>query len=181
MTLAVTITKQGLAECISAYEKGIHAWIKEISVGDRAYTPSSTQTQLQNEKQRVEISQYKDTGDTSLQCVAKFSGEKEYAIREIAIWLSTGTLLGVISAPNETLNYKAANAHVIVPFTMDLSALPTNSIEVVVGVENINILIDTEAVMDGVAFTRNATVMIQQAHMQMQLSERIRKMETVNV
>lgn len=177
MTLAVTITKQGLAECISAKEKGIQAWIKEISVGDRAYTPSSTQAQLQNEKQRVEISQYKDTGDTSLQCVAKFSGEKEYAIREIGIWLSTGTLLGVISAPNETLNYKAANAHVIVPFTMDLSALPTNSINVEVGVENLNILIDTEMMMQTVAFVGSQTVQIQQAHMQMQLSERLRLME----
>ncbi|UJX32982.1 phage tail protein [Vibrio parahaemolyticus] len=144
MTLAVTITEQGLAECISAKQNGIQAWIKWISAGDRAYTPSPTQKTLQNEKQRVEISEYKDTGETSLQCTAKFSGDDEYSIREIGIWLSTGTLLGVISAPNTTLNYKAAKAHVIIPFTMDLSALPSNSLEVVVGVENLNILVAEE-------------------------------------
>ncbi|ELH9434878.1 phage tail protein [Vibrio vulnificus] len=178
MTLAVTITEQGLAECISAKESGIQAWIKWISAGDRAYTPSPTQTKLQNEQQRVEISEYKDTGATSLQCTAKFSGDDEYSIREIGIWLSTGTLLGVISAPNTTLNYKAAKAHVVIPFTMDLSALPTDSLEVVVGVENINILIDAEMMMQAVAFVGSQTVQVKQSHMQMQLSERIRLMET---
>lgn len=181
MTLAVTITKQGLAECISAKENGIQAWIKEISVGDRSYTPSSTQTRLQNEKQRVEISEYKDTGDTSLQCVAKFSGEKEYAIREIGVWLSTGTLLGVISAPNEDLNYKAANAHVIIPFTMDLSALPTDSIEVVVGLESINILIDTEMMMDAVAFAGSQETQVKQSLAHMKLADKIHKLEIANV
>lgn len=177
MTLAVTITEQGLAECISAKASGIQAWIKWISAGDRAYTPSSTQKRLQNEQQRVEISEYKDTGATSLQCTAKFSGDAEYAICEIGIWLSTGTLLGVISAPNTTLNYKAAKAHVVIPFTMDLSALPTDSLEVVVGVENINILIDTEMMMQAVAFVGSQTVQVKQAQVQMQLSERLRSME----
>ncbi|MBD6946522.1 phage tail protein [Vibrio parahaemolyticus] len=178
MTLAVTITEQGLAECISAKENGIRAWIKWISAGDRAYTPSPTQTVLQNEKQRVEISEYKDTGATSLQCTAKFSGDDEYAIREIGIWLSSGTLLGVISAPNTTLNYKAAKAHVVIPFTMDLSALPTDSLEVVVGVENINILIDTEMMKDAVAFIRSQVVQTKQSHMLMQQAERLRQLET---
>lgn len=177
MTLAVTITEQGLSECISAKASGIQAWIKWISAGDRAYTPSSKQTKLQNEQQRVEISEYKDTGTTSLQCTAKFSGDDEYAICEIGIWLSTGTLLGVISAPNTTLNYKAAKAHVVIPFTMDLSALPNDSLEVVVGVENINIIIDTEIMMQSVAFVGSQTVQVKQAQMQMQLSERLRLME----
>ncbi|MFZ3441134.1 phage tail protein [Vibrio harveyi] len=177
MTLAVTITEQGLAECISAKENGIQAWIKWISAGDRAYTPSPTQTVLQNEKQRVEISEYKDTGATSLQCTAKFSGDGEYAIREIGIWLSSGTLLGVISAPNTTLNYKAAKAHVVIPFTMDLSALPTDSLEVVVGVENINILIDTEMMKDAVAFIRSQVIQTKQSHMLMQQAERLRQLE----
>ncbi|WP_114787503.1 phage tail protein [Vibrio tetraodonis] len=144
MTLAVTITEQGLAECVNKKTKGIHAEIKWISVGDRDYTPSATQTSLRNEKQRVEISEYRDTGEASLQCTAKFSGDSEFAIREIGIWLSSGTLLGVISEKDKTLNYKATNAHVIIPFTMDLSALPTDSVKVNVGVENLNILIDED-------------------------------------
>ncbi|NGZ17564.1 phage tail protein [Vibrio aestuarianus] len=178
MTLAITITKKGLEECISAKEKGIKAWLKWISVGDRAYTPNENQTQLNNETQREEISEYKNTGPTSLQCTAKFSGDKEYPIREIGFWLESGTLFGVISAPDTTLNYKAANAHVIQPFTINLSALPTDSLEVVVGVENLNIIIDTEMMMQAVAFVGSQTVQVKQAHMQMQLSERLRLMET---
>ncbi|MBM5180133.1 phage tail protein [Vibrio parahaemolyticus] len=174
MTLAVTITEQGLAECISAKQNGIQAWIKWISAGDRAYTPSPTQKTLQNEKQRVEISEYKDTGPTSLQCTAKFSGDDEYAIREIGIWLSTGTLLGVISAPNATLNYKAAKAHVVIPFTMDLSALPTDSLEVVVGVENINILIDAEFAMMARTQVDNMHLLIKQQFQLLEIEKKLR-------
>ncbi|WP_346338837.1 phage tail protein [Vibrio parahaemolyticus] len=174
MTLAVTITEQGLAECISAKQNGIQAWIKWISAGDRAYTPSPTQKTLQNEKQRVEVSEYKDTGPTSLQCTAKFSGDDEYAIREIGIWLSTGTLLGVISAPNATLNYKAAKAHVVIPFTMDLSALPTDSLEVVVGVENINILIDAEFAMMARTQVDNMHLLIKQQFQLLEIEKKLR-------
>ncbi|ELV8577924.1 phage tail protein [Vibrio vulnificus] len=181
MTLAVTITEQGLAECISAKESGIQAQIKWISAGDRAYTPSPTQKMLQNEKQRVEISEYKDMSATSLQCTAKFSGSAEYSIREIGIWLSTGTLLGVISEHGTTLNYKAANAHVIIPFTMDLSALPTDSLEIIVGIENLNILIDEQMMSDAVAFTRSQKLQTKQLFAHMKLSDKMRQLESENV
>ena len=181
MTLAITITKKGLEECISAKEQVIKAWLKWISVGDRAYTPNENQTQLNNETQREEISEYKNTGPTSLQCTAKFSGDKEYPIREIGFWLESGTLFGVISAPDTTLNYKAANAHVIQPFTIDLSALPTDSLEVVVGVENLNIIIDTEMMMDAVAFTRSQETQVNQSLAHMRLADKIHKLEIANV
>ncbi|POC19525.1 phage tail protein [Vibrio vulnificus] len=181
MTLAVTITEQGLAECISAKESGIQAQIKWISAGDRAYTPSPTQKMLQNEKQRVEISEYKDMSATSLQCTAKFSGSAEYSIREIGIWLSTGTLLGVISERDTTLNYKAANAHVIIPFTMDLSALPTDSLEIIVGIENLNILIDEQMMSDAVAFARSQKLQTKQLFAHMKLSDKLRQLESENV
>ncbi|EHZ7344552.1 phage tail protein [Vibrio vulnificus] len=181
MSLTLTITKQGLAECISAKERGLKADIKWISAGDRDYTPSHTQNALRNERQRVEISQYVDTGLNSLQCLAKFSGPDEYAIKELAIWLSTGTLFGVISEPGETLNYKAKDGHVIVPFTLDLSVLPTDSVQVIVGTENLNILIDTEMMSDAVAFVRSQSTQTQQLFSYMKLSEKVAKLETLNV
>ncbi|MEK2181480.1 phage tail protein [Vibrio parahaemolyticus] len=174
MTLAITITEQGLAECVSAKEKGIHAWIKWISAGDRAYTPNPTQKALQSEKQRVEISEYKDKAATSLQCTAKFSGDSEYPIREIGIWLSTGTLLGVISAPGTTLNYKAAKAHVIIPFTMDLSALPTDSVKVEVGVENLNILIDDEFAIMAKSVIDTQHLLIKQQFQLLEIEKKLR-------
>ncbi|HGZ7337194.1 phage tail protein [Vibrio parahaemolyticus] len=142
--LKLVITRRGLDAAISAKEKGIKAALKWVSVGDAAYTPNKEQKVLQNELARVEFGEYKDTSGSSIQAAAKFSGPEEYAIREIGFWLDDGTLFGVISAPDTTLNYKAKNAHCIQPFTLNLSDLPSDSITVIVGTENLNILIDAE-------------------------------------
>jgi hypothetical protein len=158
-SLSLVITRKGLNECISAKGKGIEARLKWVSAGDRAYTPNPDQTTLVNEIQRVEFGEYKDTGAGQLQAVAKFSGPQEYPIRELGFWLETGTLLGVISAPNTTLNYKAKNGHCIQPITLDLSALPSDTVTVVVGTENLNILIEDE-------FTKMATAQVQTMHRQ---------------
>ncbi|MEL0623818.1 phage tail protein [Marinomonas arenicola] len=169
-SLSLVITRQGLDECISAKGKGIDARLKWVSAGDRAYTPNPEQTTLVNEIQRVEFGEYKDTGAGQLQAVAKFSGEQEYPIKELGFWLETGTLLGVISAPNTTLNYKAKNGHCIQPITLDLSALPSDTVTVVVGTENLNILIDDE-------FTKMATAQVQTMHRQIIQEFRILDLE----
>lgn len=179
--LKLVITRKGLDECISAKSKGINLNLKWVSAGDRAYTPNPDQTTLVNEIQRVEFGEYKDLGSNQLQAVGKFSGPQEYPVKELGFWLETGTLLGVISAPNTTLNYKAKDGHCIQPITLDLSALPSDTVTVVVGTENLNILIDTEMMMDAVAFVRSQVIQTKQAHMQMQLSEKLRNLEAVNV
>ena len=142
--LKLVITRRGLDAAINAKDKGIKAALKWVSVGDAAYTPNNEQQALRNELARVEFGEYKDTSGSSIQAAAKFSGPEAYAIREIGFWLDDGTLFGVISEPNRTLNYKAAGGHCIQPFTLNLSALPSDSITVIVGTENLNILIDTE-------------------------------------
>ncbi|WP_261888072.1 hypothetical protein [Vibrio rhizosphaerae] len=85
-----------------------------------------------------------------------------------------GTLFGVISAPNTMLNYKARNDHCIQPFTLDLSALPSDS---VMGTESRNILIDTEMMMDAVAFLHSQVIQIKQGHRYMNMSKRLRILE----
>lgn len=178
--LKLVITRKGLDECISAKSKGINLNLKWVSAGDRAYTPNPDQTTLVNEIQRVEFGEYKDLGSNQLQAVGKFSGPQEYPVKELGFWLETGTLLGVISAPNTTLNYKAKDGHCIQPITLDLSALPSDTVTVVVGTENLNILIDTEMMMDAVAFVRSQTNQTKQAHMLIKLSERLREQEINN-
>ncbi|QMV14732.1 phage tail protein [Vibrio spartinae] len=143
-TIKLVITRKGLDECISAKAKGIQLSLKWVSAGDRAYIPSPDQATLQNELQRVEFGEYQDIGIGQVQAVAKFSGELEYPIRELGFWLESGTLLGIISSPDTTLNYKTKNGHCIQPVTLDLSNLPSDSVTVVVGMENFNILIDEE-------------------------------------
>lgn len=168
--LKLVITTKGLNECISAKSKGIKAELKWVSVGDKSYTPNKDQTTLQNELQRVEFGEYKDTGGSTLQAVAKFSGPKEYPIREIGFWLASGTLFGVISAPNTTLNYKPKDGHCIQPLTLDLTALPSNTVTVVVGTENLNILIDAE-------FTKMAIAQVDTMHRQIKQEFRLLELE----
>ncbi|WP_299005038.1 phage tail protein [uncultured Shewanella sp.] len=168
--LNLVITRQGLEECINAKAQGVQLNLKWVSAGDRAYTPSRERTALENELQRVEFGEYKNIGGNQLQAVAKFSGEQEYPIRELGFWLDSGTLLGVISAPNTTLNYKAKNGHCIQPITLDLSALPTDSVTVVVGTENLNILVDTE-------FTKMATAQVDTMHRQILQEFRLLELE----
>lgn len=166
----LVITRQGLDECINAKAQGIELNLKWVSAGDRAYTPNPDQTTLVNEIQRVEFGEYKKLATNQLQAVAKFSGPQEYSVKELGFWLESGTLLGVISAVNTTLNYKAKDGHCIQPFTLNLSALPTDSINVVVGTENINILIDEE-------ITRMAIAQVDTMHRQITQEFRLLELE----
>lgn len=149
--LSLVITRKGLDECIDAKSRGVSIDLKWVSAGDRAYTPNPEQTTLVNEIQRVEFGEYKNLGANQLQAVAKFSGPDEYPVRELGFWLASGTLLGVISAPDTTLNYKAAGGSCIQPLTLNLSALPTDTVQVVVGTENLNILVEAEFIKMAVA------------------------------
>lgn len=168
--LKLVITRKGLEECIGAKSKGIKAELKWVSAGDRAYTPNPEQSTLQNEIQRVEFGEYKDGAGATLQATAKFSGPQEYAIRELGFWLASGTLFGVISSPGTTLNYKPKDGHCIQPINLELSALPSNTVTVIVGTENLNILIDEE-------FTKMAIVQIDTMHRQLKQEFRLQDME----
>lgn len=169
-SLKMVITRQGLEACIGAKAKGLAMELKWASAGDRAYTPNREQTKLHNELQRVEFGEYRDHGGGQLQAVAKFSGPQEYPIRELGFWLSSGILFGVMSAPNTTLNYKPKNAHCIQPIALNLSTLPSDSVRVVVGTENINILIDDE-------FARLAAVQVDTMHRQIKQEFRLLELE----
>lgn len=175
--LGLTITRKGLEECVSAKTRGIELPLKWVSIGDVSYTPSKEQTTLVNERARAEFSQYVDIGFNQIKAAAKFSGPDEISIREIGFWLESGTLLGVISAPDTLLNYKAKNGHCIQPFTLDLSALPSDTVTIVVGVENLNILLDLEMMMSAASFIGSQVVQTKQAHIQMNLSEKLRLLE----
>ncbi|ADZ91105.1 phage tail protein [Marinomonas mediterranea] len=172
--LGLVITEEGLAECISAKQAGIQIKITHVGAGDRSYTPIANQTRLYSEKQRVEFNDTVDIGAGKIKAIAKFEGDLEYSANELGFYLETGTLLGVISSPGVTLNYKSAGGKMIIQHVLNLSALPTDSVSIQVGTDNLNILIDNEMMMDAVAFVRSQVVATKQAHMLMQLSEKLR-------
>lgn len=170
----VQFTNAGLAELISAKNAGIKGAIKYIAAGDRSYTPQTGQTALQRERQRVEIVDYEEISLTQLRMGAKFTGPLEYEVREIGFYLESGTLLAVYSVPNTLLTYKSANSSWIQKFTLDISPLPTGSVTVVVGTENLNLMMTEEIAAAAAAFIKSEATNIKLTHEQMRLSERLR-------
>ncbi|MEL6113767.1 phage tail protein [Photobacterium sp. SP02] len=172
----VQYTNAGLAELISARNQGIKGAIKWIAAGDKSYQPSAEQTRLQNEKQRELISDWEELSQTQLRMAAVFKGNLEYEVREVGFFLESGTLLAVYSAPATLLTYKSANASWIQKFTLDISPLPTQSITVVVGTENINLMMVEELATSTAAFIQSQTTQIHIAHEQLRISERLRQL-----
>ena len=157
-------------ECIAARDQGLSARLSHVSIGDVAHQPDPSLQALINERQRSEITQSVDIGGNQIQLAARFSGPEEFPIREIGFWLDTGTLLAIVSEPNRNLSFKTRDGTAIQPFTLDLSALPRDSVQVVVGTENLNILITGEMASIGTAF-------IQSCLSQIALTQRISKLE----
>lgn len=176
MALVLQFTTAGLAECIAAKDKGLKAQITHMAFGDVAFAPSKSTKALAGEKERVEINDYQDAGQ-SLKMAGIFNGNLEYSIRSIGIFLSTGTLLGVYSAPSILIGYRTPAVRFVQWFTLNIDALPTNSVTVVVGVENLNLILDAEFAEGCAAFMRQGCEIVKNCHWNMQLSERIRKLE----
>ena len=172
---AVQYTSAGLAELISAKNAGLKGAISHVAAGSSSYTPSATQTSLVSEQQRVPVSDWEELSLTQLRLGAVFDGDKEYEVREVGFYLETGTLLAVYSAPNTLLTYKSTSANWVQKFTLDISPLPTGSLTVVVGTENINPMMTEPMLTSATAFLISQTTQIKTAHQQLLLSEKLRQ------
>ncbi len=175
MALALQLTDAGLEACLSAKDKGLKAEITHLAFGSNAYTPSSGQTQLLAEKERIEIADYQD-GGKNLRMAGVFDGDLEYAIREIGIFMGD-ILFGVYSQSGKILGYRSPSTKVVQWFTLNIEAVPTDSVTVVVGADNLNLILDKEFIAGASASIKQATAIIKNAHWNMQLSERLRQLE----
>lgn len=176
MALELQFTNAGLAACVTAKSKGLKAEITHMAFGDVAFTPNKAMTALPGQKEKIEIDSYQDGGQ-SLRMAGIFDGNLEYSIRSIGIFLSDGTLLAVYSKPAALLGYRTPAVRVVQWFTLNIEALPTGSVTVVVGTENLNLILDAELAMGVAAFAGQGEKIIKNAHWNMQLSERVRKLE----
>ncbi|WDE04672.1 phage tail protein [Thalassomonas viridans] len=167
--LKLQFTQAGLEQLLSAQDRGLKAEITHMAFGDSAYAPDKSQTALLSEKERIEIADYQGDGQ-NLRLAGKFEGELEYAIREIGIFLADGTLLGVYSQAGKTLGYRTPVVKILQWFTLNIQALPTDSITVVVGTENLNLILDEE-------FAQLAEVQINTLHRQMLQEFRLAELE----
>ncbi|WP_282410302.1 hypothetical protein ACK3BE_06005 [Pseudomonas mandelii] len=144
ITRLVRFTSAGLAEVLQAKNQGLKGEITHIGAGTARYDPNGSETALRDERQRVAIVDYEDLGAGELRMGALFSGPEEYEIGEFGFYLASGTLLAVYSVAGKLLTYKAAAARVLQKFTLDVSPLPAESVTVIVGSENLNILLSEE-------------------------------------
>ena len=144
ITRLVRFTSKGLDEVLQAKNQGLKGEITHIGAGTGRYNPDGSEVALRDERQRVAIVDYEDLGERQLRMAALFDGDGEYEIGEFGFYLASGTLLAVYSVAGKLLTYKAAAARVLQKFTLDVSPLPADSVTVVVGSENFNILIAEE-------------------------------------
>ena len=144
ITRLVRFTSKGLDEVLQAKNQGLKGEITHIGAGTGRYHPDGSEIALRDERQRVAIVDYEDLGNRQLRMAALFDGEGEYEIGEFGFYLASGTLLAVYSVAGKLLTYKAAAARVLQKFTLDVSPLPADSVTVVVGTENLNILLTEE-------------------------------------
>ncbi|AJO76891.1 hypothetical protein [Pseudomonas sp. MRSN 12121] len=144
ITRLVRFTSAGLDEVLAAKNQGLKGEITHIGAGTGRYNPDGSETALRNERQRVAIVDYEDLGSRQLRMAALFDGPDEYEIGEFGFYLASGTLLAVYSVAGKLLTYKAGAARVLQKFTLDISPLPADSVTVVVGAENLNILLSEE-------------------------------------
>lgn len=144
ITRLVRFTAVGLDELVQAKNQGFKGEITHVAAGTARYDPSGAEQALKDERQRVAIADYEDLGSGGLRIAALFDGALEYEIGEFGFYLATGTLLAVFSQAGVLQTYKSAQARVLQRFTLDISALPTDSVTVVVGSENLNVLLTDE-------------------------------------
>jgi len=154
--LTLQFTQAGLDALLSAKAQGLRGRISHMAFGDAAYSPSKTQLTLKSEKERVAIadSDYSDGESSSLKIAGKFEAPLEYAIREIGVYIESSELdaqglpklilLGVYSQPNTTLGYRTPDVKVLQWLTLSLAQLPSDSVEVTLGVDNLNLILDKE-------------------------------------
>jgi hypothetical protein len=144
ITRLVRFTSAGLGEVLQAKNQGLKGEITHIGAGTVRYDPNGSETALRDERQRVAIVDYEDLGTGQLRMGALFSGPDEYEIGEFGFYLASGTLLAIYSIAGKLLTYKAGAARVLQKFTLDVSPLPADSVTVVIGSENLNILLSDE-------------------------------------
>lgn len=127
--LIPVVTQAGLNAAFNADNNGIELVITEIALGDGAWSPDDTATDLQNEINRLPVSGEK-VGDRQLHITAVENGTTEYWVNEIGFYLDDGTLLCIWSAPDNALAYKSAVVDLLLALDLVLETLPANSVTI---------------------------------------------------
>lgn len=176
--LIPVITTRGLAAVFNAQNTGLAAEITHIALGDNGRTPSKNEVGLVSEKMRIPIADGERIDDHQIHLTGLADGDKEFWVREIGFILSDGTMLAVWSDTNP-LAYKSAEVPLLLAFDLVLAALPANSVNIIGTGANLSLAAWGDKFISNAAATISTQVnVIKNAHWNMQISEKIRLMET---
>ena len=148
--LIPVITSKGLQAVFAADSRGLDVTISHIALGDSGYIPAkngdgyATQSRLRSERQRIAIGDGKRVGAHQVDLSAVADGDAEYWVRELGFYLSDGTLFAVWSDSQRAIAWKSKAAPLVVALELALSALPANSVNVVAGGGNLELLLTNE-------------------------------------
>lgn len=141
--LKLQFTEVGLNRLVNAKGKGFTEAITHMAFGDGEQVAHRGMTTLSHLTEKVPIADYQGDG-SNLRMAAVFDSPLEYAIREIGIFIND-VLLGVYSAePGTVLGYRTPDVKVMQWVSLNITALPTDSLTVTLGAENLNLVIDQE-------------------------------------
>ena len=138
-TWNLILTEAGLEAALAAKRGGFAVDITHMVAGDAAYevetgaSGRTAQTELQNELQRVEISEAIERGNGQTSIAAVFDGPGDFYVREIGILLDDGTLYAVVSHPRQAMFWKSAISTGYVTVDLVLGAADPENVRVIAG------------------------------------------------
>ncbi len=145
--ISPTITDVGLNAILSATRQGLEGDITHIALGDgggSGYDPNPDADALRNERFRVAVGGGERTGPATITLQALLDDSPAFWVREVGFILGDGTLFALWSDEAKPLLYKTADGVVVVAFTLALSGVPENSVNVTIAGPDVNILHDRE-------------------------------------
>ncbi|MBO9465486.1 phage tail protein [Tropicibacter sp. R15_0] len=159
------ITDAGLNAILSASSQGLEGNITHMAFGDgggAGYEPGTGADGLRNERLRVAVGGGERTGPATITVQGHLQASPEFWVREVSFVLDDGTHLAIWSDEATPLMFKTAAGEVVVAFTLALSGLPDNSVNVVATGPDVNVIFDREFAL---VIANQAKITRQQFHL----------------
>ncbi len=157
--LIPVITTRGLSAVFNGQNTGLTAEITHMALGDNGRKPSKNEVGLVNERMRIPIADGERIDDHQIHLTGVADGDTEFWVREIGFILKAVPLL--------------------LAFDLVLAALPANSVNIISTGAGLSLAAYADKFISNAAATISTQAkVIKNAHWNMQLSEKIRLMET---
>ena len=125
--IEMTITNAGRKAITDSIAAGKTAVISRIGVGTGKYTPTESQTALQAEIKRLDITEGGSAGDNAIHVCYQDESTSAYSVYEFGLYLNDGTLFAVYST-TEAILQKTKNGIALLAVDVVLNDISVNQI-----------------------------------------------------